>query len=110
MCVCLCVSVERQGEKNRVRKRKEVEREKHEALSLRLHKTKSRVMSFSCVFVSLCVHLCTSVCGSARVLAVFPHCVLFTLPKETFTIMLLIGERKDTKRKRERGAGEMNRL
>lgn len=71
---CVCVRIyargsAREGEKNRA---------KGEALSLRLHKTKSTVMSFSCVFCeSVCSLVCTYVRGSARVcMCVILGCLL----------------------------------
>lgn len=116
-CVYVCVLVWRDGATWR-EKGREVEREQHEALSLRLHKTKSTVMSFSCALVSpractchSCVRLNVGVRACVCVRWQCSHSV-YSSPsrKETFSIMFLIGERKDTTRQTERGAGEMNRL
>lgn len=51
-----------------------------------------------------------SACVCVLILAVLSECVLFCLPKETFSIIFSEGERNDTKRRRERGIEEMNRL
>lgn len=96
---CVCVRIyargsAREGEKNRA---------KGEALSLRLHKTKSTVMSFSCVFCEsvcslVCMYVGVLVCVCVLFLAVSSQCVLFSFPNETLTIIFSKGESKDSKR------------
>ncbi len=113
-CVCVCVRVcvfvhmwlwgrERNWEKKYKEKRKEVDRERHEALSLRLHKTKSTVMSLSCVFVSLHVaweSTCLCVC---RILgSVLTVCTLQP-PQRNLWPLFSYKEKEKIKRKREKG-------
>lgn len=66
----LCVSVSVLCEKDTKKQEKKEEKsgkkwgEKWESLSLQLHKTKRTVMSFGCVLVGRCAHVCVWACYS----------------------------------------------